>query len=549
MMKDNKNVSCNNGERLSNFLSNNIAEGNSGKWHDSYTKARTTLKNIGELCLWDLLAEDITKWFVEIVDKMEKPMGLDSVKDLNISSEVLCMIFEVAADIARTLYPGRVFANFIAPIYIIICTDKYFIDNFSAKEDKYYNYIYDCFAWNVYNKILDITYAHGIDVMDYHNTERPLSTSSAILNITHTDHDGYFCSGILSSIIESADRIAYKPELKVITSSYNINYEKIEKVLTDNDDIEEVWITDLNLDLVTLKKLVAIKPYIRWYYVDHHNRRLVGDEYYSLIREFQKLFSSFVYIPSGVNGHTKSAAALMLDIVNRVSDCYINKRIVDYVSAWDTRTFTSDITKNNTFNMHYGLNAMCLNPTECFGLFNLRALLNISEDNEKDIDEIKDIGEHILKFKDVANEIYTLAYGFEFTLIDDDGKQYSGFAYNYIGDSYCFPDNIMNKYDICATFCVTGVSKAAQPQPRYKFTLYSNKDYVNCGRLCYQINKGGGHAGAAGFMAIDGLPFENVNDGENITLYLRTMKQREESTDGTVKAVKAVQGGESQETT
>ena len=68
--------------------------------------------------------------------------------------------------------------------------------------------------------------------------------------------------------------------------------------------------------------------------------------------------------------------------------------------------------------------------------------------------------------------------------------------------SLAFGDNI-DKYDICICYLNSG--------DNIKVSLYSNKDYIDCSKLCKSFG-GGGHKSAAGFNT----PFPS---GESLNLF------------------------------
>lgn len=345
-----------------------------------------------------------------------------------------------------------------------------------------------------------------------------------ILIITHNDNDGYFCAGVLLAFAKKRDI----RDFRVHTTGYKIDFDKIKELL---ENVTEVWVTDLNLSIDTLDKLVSLKRSIKWYYVDHHTRNFKNTEdEYKFLNELNKLFYGYSYRATEPNNEYNESACLLLyrSIISSVSVDPLNDSILEYVSAWDTRCFAK-LDKDRVFNVTYGMKLNDFNPNTHLGLNVLHSLLKL--DNYKfiynAISKFEDIGKTLLKYKNIQNEMWTKICGFEFTIVDDSGREYSGFAYNYIGDSYCFPDNIMDKYDICATFYIMYADKFGVP--RFKVTLYSNKSTVRCGSICNQIDsKGGGHPGAGGFM-YSGFPFtsETQPDGSS-KLFIRTLKQRSE---------------------
>lgn len=88
-------------------------------------------------------------------------------------------------------------------------------------------------------------------------------------------------------------------------------------------------------------------------------------------------------------------------------------------------------------------------------------------------------------------------YGYDTNIVGPDNKSYSMYLLNLgNANSEYFGDKI-DEYDIVTTFCFNGI--------KYNYSMYSNKDYVNCAELCryFGVDNGGGHKGAAGFTNKD----------------------------------------------
>lgn len=386
--------------------------------------------------------------------------------------------------------------------------------------------------------VFNVVYKHVLAAMEYNEAHvdedggldgfkssylnSSLISARRIVNITHTDNDGYFCAGLLSMAAKKKSGVP----IKVYTTGYKVNMDEIKELVNDAD---EVWITDLNLDINTLVDIVNLKDDIHWYYVDHHNRNFKDSrDEVGFINELNKTFDGFIYEPTlPYNEVNRSACLILHGILNDFVDIDIQSDVIEYISAWDVRCFAT-LSKDDVFQFTYGINTVKFDPTTEDGLNKIVSIIECTDDI---INEYKWIGESILIYKDKSNELGLKVCGFEFGIVDDNGREYSCIGYNYFGDSYCFSDKTMNKYDICATFCITSVGKYGEMNR--KFTLYSNKEDINCGEICKQINNGGGHYGAAGFLTSDNLFTNDIGTikGESLLPankpYLTTLKQRE----------------------
>ena len=103
-----------------------------------------------------------------------------------------------------------------------------------------------------------------------------------------------------------------------------------------------------------------------------------------------------------------------------------------------------------------------------------------------------DAGLRMIEYRDGWAETFMKRYGFE-TEIDG----HRAFVSNLGNGNSEFFGDLINNYDIIATFCFNGET--------YTCSLYSAKPEVDCAEICTKRG-GGGHKGAAGFVCNE-LPF------------------------------------------
>ena len=109
-------------------------------------------------------------------------------------------------------------------------------------------------------------------------------------------------------------------------------------------------------------------------------------------------------------------------------------------------------------------------------------------------------GKGICTYVDTNNMALLSKNGFEFN-IDYFGKVYKCLAIFQYGNSMVFGDKI-NDYDIVSLIRFNG--------SQYVYSLYSNKDDIDCSEIASTLGTidglgGGGHPGAAGFQAYSNI--------------------------------------------
>lgn len=115
----------------------------------------------------------------------------------------------------------------------------------------------------------------------------------------------------------------------------------------------------------------------------------------------------------------------------------------------------------------------------------------------KYIQELINIGFHYIEYRDNWTERLRENYGFVTDITDLQNNHRTMYVLNVGNANSEFFGNLIDKYDIITSFCFNG--------NKFVYSMYSNKDYINCAELCkyYGVDNGGGHKGAAGFTHKD----------------------------------------------
>lgn len=294
----------------------------------------------------------------------------------------------------------------------------------------------------------------------------------------HTDLDGY-CSGhLVERYLSSLQELKDVP-VNLVPTDYNSNFENFE--IYENDLI---WLVDLSMTEDKLRYLYTQSKNVYW--IDHHAsnvKMLKADE------SIENLVNKFNICVLGDTSNKYSAAMLVY--------CTLFETIPDkaplYVkltSDWDTWT-------------HDYPNSICFNEA-MNGLPNYKLIDrdgNIDQDSiwmslwkEKDsndlavLDKVINRGRPIVEDTERKNARYLGSNGFEFELLD-----YKILCCNMKSNSLLFGSKI-DDYDMVCPF----VMQERDGKLVWTYSLFSNKDYVDCSDVA-KLFGGGGHKGAAGF--------------------------------------------------
>jgi oligoribonuclease NrnB/cAMP/cGMP phosphodiesterase (DHH superfamily) len=200
---------------------------------------------------------------------------------------------------------------------------------------------------------------------------------------------------------------------------------------------------------------------------------------------------------------------------------------IQYVDSWDTWKHN----KNYTTEFNYGMRSIWHGPKNTFSLIfnhNSRLLNSLFCMNEKSKDrmlkfltEIAAKGRIIMDYVNETNKTLVKNLSFKCKIRDHiNYKEYSVLCCNSKGNSTLFGD-LINDYDIVCLFTFNGCI--------YVYSLYTNKEYVNCEEIAKLLASvdglgGGGHAKAAGFQTYNEL----LSDGcvVNIKRHLFSKKYK-----------------------
>lgn len=265
------------------------------------------------------------------------------------------------------------------------------------------------------------------------------------------DLDGIFSGAIVK---EYAKPDKYPTEL--IGIDYGMDIKPI--VYTD----EKVYIVDFMLEPFTNMRALANMCEVIW--IDHHQS--------SLNNMNELILNPFYHVVLGDN--TKSAAELCWDYFNPNIESSIGLK---YISKYDTWQHNND---PNILNFQYGARAYIESPSD---IDQIRNVLNGDQITFIDYLSKGSSIRHYMKsfFKRYAED----------SVFEINFEGYKALALNmgYCG-SNAFDSCLKPEHDIMIAF--------VRKDGYWKYSLYRNKDSINCFDIAQKYG-GGGHAGAAGF--------------------------------------------------
>lgn len=381
---------------------------------------------------------------------------------------------------------------------------------------------------------------------------KELENNGTVVIIHHNDRDGVLAASCVYLYIDSLPDL-YK--IRFISANYT---KPIKDMVNDLDvskeDINQIWVVDYSIsnekDAQGLIELNGIcEGNLHW--IDHHYSSL------KYIADTNELCSKVLSEINGLRVNGISGCALTwiyttyLKFMNDVS--YSDK------TELANRILTMVATEPDIYSAYYALknisntmNAVSPNVAKDlleklyapeliiyahrYDIWNIdrNVLLfsygehnyNPTDSNILDLLDMRGSGGSIMKYIEdgkiiedyinTQNKQYIDRYGFECTIdfIDmskrghRDQTTYSVFAMNTTNrTSLTFGDN-MSRYDICIPFIFDG--------SKYTYSMYTDKDNINCAELC-TILGGGGHPKAAGFSS------EDLLVGKNKTFTIRKL--------------------------
>ena len=330
---------------------------------------------------------------------------------------------------------------------------------------------------------------------------------------THDDADGYASGYLVYKYFKTTN------DLKENEYKYHfMNYNK-EFPFNQIDKYDIVFITDFSINPEDMIKLHKITPYVIW--IDHHISSiekykdwndLVKENYFTHYnKNYNKNYNS-EYIIDGLRMNGISGCALTwlylykgwteeqkIQAFNEIGEQEVfNLMMKDFENAplwiqlindWDvwrlklndTKPFITALNNNLSIETIQQLDLDSQNNTD------LHYLNKLIEDGRKFID-----------YRDNWAAQLRDKYGYKTELLLDKNKSYKVYCLNVGNANSDYSGNkILDKYDIVCHYCFNG--------NKYVYSMYSNKDYINCANLCKYFGKdnGGGHKGAAGFTSKD----------------------------------------------
>lgn len=316
--------------------------------------------------------------------------------------------------------------------------------------------------------------------------------------ISHDDLDGYASAWIVKNfLIDNED--VQEDQIIITNTGYNQdpNLKKIKH-------LDEVYITDYSLKPKVMNELLQITQNVIW--LDHHKSALEYIPEYSLKVKGKQIIGMsataltylWFYAPKEI-----------LDKSVSEMENYLNKnarRWINLVDAWDCWKLESKYRKQAELLNIYLSEQLSLEMIE-----------KLAINDEEYLDDLLLKGSIYEEYKRLCDKNHIKYSSYEINILVNN-KKYKALMVN--GGSFsslAFGDNI-DKYDICICYLNSG--------DNIKVSLYSNKDYIDCSKLCKSFG-GGGHKSAAGFN----IPFpseESLNLFKKDATWLFNIKDWEE---------------------
>lgn len=323
---------------------------------------------------------------------------------------------------------------------------------------------------------------------------------------THTDADGYGAAFLVLNKFREEHKKSGK-ELK--ESDYKIHYMNYGKPFP-LDQIKEgdiVFITDYSIEPDEMIKLNRITPYVIW--IDHHISSIKKYEDWNDLA--QEAYGKGDYIIDGLRFNRVSGTALTWLYLNNgwnaeqteleikdigekatyddmMSELEKAPMWIKLINDWDV--WNHNLKETKPFIM--ALNN-CLSM-ETMEKLNDDVILKQGFNWMK----LTSIGRTYMEFRDSWASQLREHYGYSTVVIGPDNQQYSMYCLN-VGNanSDYSGEELLNQFDIVCHYCFNG--------SRYVYSFYSNKENVDCAKLCqyFGVDNGGGHKGAAGFRHKD----------------------------------------------
>lgn len=297
--------------------------------------------------------------------------------------------------------------------------------------------------------------------------------------ITHNDLDGYSAGYLVNQFLIDVEDV--NPNDIAI---HIMDYSK-ELDLNSIKCFDEVYITDFSLRPDVMNELLLKTTNVIW--LDHHKTALdYLPEYREKVKGRQIIGMSgtaltylYFYAPKEI---MDSSIEEMENWLSKNASKWIN-----LVDAWDCWKVDSKYRKESELLSIYMSNRL-----------SVENIKELDKHDESYLDDILSKGKIYQEYKNLSDKSYVENYGFEIIIKIYDKDQvlhiYRALAVNTGSKgSYVFGSKV-DEYDICIPFVNNGEIISA--------SLYSNKHFVDCGKICQALG-GGGHKGAAGFTLSD----------------------------------------------
>lgn len=355
-----------------------------------------------------------------------------------------------------------------------------------------------------------------------------------ILIIRHTDRDGIVSAAIIKKWL--LDEIKTLKTFGSMKYEYNyiknineniidigLNYDKdLSDAITDANTYDMIIMVDYSIStpanvdtVINWKKEKPERPII---WIDHHVSSI------KMEIEYPKLRDLLGFRANGVAGCALCWLWTQIHILGDIRSRYTYNRAKVFISSYDHYRFKifngGDINdpiydKPDILRLLYDCKCppliiythrydiwdhskIDMTPLYFDSWYNVYSIDDIDPNeleyyitNDNICKQYIENGKKIFNINMEKNMNVLNQYGFESTLIFE-GKTYKMICLNTPHRSSLSFGTKSSKYDIMCAFTYTG--------EKYSYSLYTEKDYVSCEKICVAMG-GGGHAAAAGFVS------------------------------------------------
>lgn len=304
--------------------------------------------------------------------------------------------------------------------------------------------------------------------------------------VHHNDADGYAAAYLAYFYEDNFD------EVEFIEMNYDREF-PFDKINKD----EKVIIVDFSLNIPDMVKLANITTNIIW--IDHHKSAIEKyDGFKGNIKgiRFDGISGAgLTYLYYARDWKEKQLLELIETSVSHeeVLDVLRNElnenapRWLILVDDWDVW--------NHSFSPTTEEFQIAIANKLSIGLFE-----RLHKDENEDMDgdnyvpqpylhRLISTGASYIEYRNQWSETFMKRYGYE-TEITVNGRTYKGFVANLGNANSKFFGDKIDKYDFVSSFCYNG--------ELFNYSVYSNKEDVDCSEICKAYG-GGGHKGASGF--------------------------------------------------